>query len=177
MYQGEENLSLYAWCNITLIACLTSVAHWGQNLFKAAFEFPTKNIEVARYFPTALLSMEVCKISSEIVLSIFSKKVPKPLTKCTRFEFNKINVLWNGHKIQKNQKWQWGRCQKVIGLFKKFCGLFRKHQLNGRFRQILVAFVGLQNFKSKMIQMQLQNDYDPIVNIGGFCPDNDRSRT
>ena len=86
MYQGEENLSLYAWCNITLIACLTSVAHWGQNLFKVAFEFPTKTVEVARYFPTTLLLTEVCKISSEIVLSIFSKKVTKHLTKCTRFD-------------------------------------------------------------------------------------------
>ena len=114
--------------------------------------------------------MEVCKISSEIVLSIFSKKATKPLTKSSHFMFNKVDGFWKGHKIQKNQKWRWGRCQKVIGLFKKFCGLFRKHQLNGIFCQILVAFLGLQNFKNKMIQMQHQNDYDPIVNVGGFCP-------
>ena len=49
MYQGEENLSLYAWCNITLIACLSSVPHWGQNLFDAAFKFPKKTIEVASF--------------------------------------------------------------------------------------------------------------------------------
>ena len=25
-------------------------------------------------------------------------------------------------------------------------------------------------FRNKMIQIQHQNDYDPIVNVGGFCP-------
>ena len=94
MYQGEENLSLYAWCNITLIACLTSVTRWGQNLFEAAFEFPMKNCRSCNVFISQWLFFGWKLVKYPVKsYSHLSTAVAWREKKCKHFVFNKYLSL------------------------------------------------------------------------------------